>query len=262
VLLSNDDGIHSPYLEPLAQAIESSLGAEALVIAPERERSAMSHTITLHKPLRARELRPGRMMVSGTPVDCVYLGLRRLAPRPPTLVISGINHGYNLGTDIFYSGTVGAAIEAGLKGTTAIAASLDPEGDAKDLQTTIRMVCELSRSVLSDKETVGRVFNINVPAGNTGTYAWTRLGSRTYSEDVAERKDPRGKTYWWIGGGLAGIDESPGTDTHAVYRRKVASITPLHLDLSCKTSLSHADQRWIVKEFLLHGDAPAHDNNK
>jgi 5'-nucleotidase len=251
ILFSNDDGIHSPYLEPLANAVAQTLGADTLVIAPERERSAMSHTITLHKPLRARELAPGWMMVSGTPVDCVYLGLTRLCSRPPALVISGINQGYNLGTDIYYSGTVGAAMEAGLKGTAAIAASLDPLAKAEDLAKTVELVVHLAQAVLADRDARGRVFNLNVPAGWKGGYTWTRLGSRTYREDVAERLDPRGRPYLWIGGGVAGIDETAGTDTEAVYRRGLASITPLEVDRTGRTLLQEADARWPIAKFEL-----------
>src|SRR3954470_3490153 len=122
VLCSNDDGIESPHLEALASQVEAF--AEVIVVAPERQRSAASHAITLHKPLRLREVRPGRYSLSGTPVDCVYLGILKLCARKPAVVVSGVNDGYNLGSDVFYSGTVAAAVEGALRGAAGIAFSL------------------------------------------------------------------------------------------------------------------------------------------
>src|SRR5690606_31989959 len=147
VLISNDDGISSLQLLALADAIEQADVAEVLIVAPERERSAASHTITLHKPLRLHEHGPGRYALSGTPVDCVYVGMLKLAPRRPALVVSGINRGYNLGSDVFYSGTVAAAVEGGLRGVAGIAFSIDPAQD-RDLDAALRFCVALVHGVL------------------------------------------------------------------------------------------------------------------
>ena len=124
ILLTNDDGVDSPHLAVMAESLRTRLGAEVLILAPERQRSAMSHTITLHKPLRVNERSKGVFAVSGSPVDCVYIGVLKVASRVPDLVISGPNDGFNLGTDVFYSGTVGAAMEGGLRGIPSMAVSV------------------------------------------------------------------------------------------------------------------------------------------
>src|SRR4051812_49608699 len=146
VLCSNDDGIEAPYLTALVTLIEDF--AEVLVVAPERQRSAASHAITLHKPLRLTEIRPGRYALSGTPVDCVYLGMLKLCDRPPTVVVSGVNDGYNLGSDVFYSGTVAAAVEGALRGAAGIACSLAPR--AKDTERAIQFATEVVRAAVSE----------------------------------------------------------------------------------------------------------------
>lgn len=230
VLISNDDGIGSLHLLALAEAIERADVADVLVVAPERERSAASHTITLHKPLRLHEHGQGRYALSGTPVDCVYLGILKLAPRLPALVLSGINRGYNLGADVFYSGTVAAAVEGGLRGVPGIALSIDPAQD-RDLDAALRACVALVAGVLERGLPPRTVLNVNFPAHPGTAYAWTRLGDRRYSDDVTERLDPRGKPYYWIGGGVAAVDQLPGTDCDAVSRG-IVSITPLHLDLT------------------------------
>lgn len=237
ILVSNDDGIESPYLDALATALANDTPADVMVIAPERQRSAMSHTITLHKPLRVVERDPGRFWASGSPVDCVYIGLMELAPRPPSLVVSGINDGYNLGTDVFYSGTVAAAIEGGLRGVTAMAVSLAPRAEAS-LAKAVRFSVGVANKLLSTPLTPGTVFNINVPPQPDGRYRWTSLGKRHYEDDVHRREDPRGREYYWIGGGVAGVEDMPGSDCEAVYNG-VASITPLQLDLTSHTLLDN-----------------------
>src|SRR5512134_2417498 len=142
VLCSNDDGVDSPHLEALASLLEEF--ADVLVIAPERQRSAASHAITLHKPLRLTEVRPRRFSLSGTPVDCVYLGMLKLCERRPAVVVSGVNDGLNLGSDVFYSGTVAAAVEGALRGAAGIACSLAPDATAPD--EAIRFAAAVVRS--------------------------------------------------------------------------------------------------------------------
>jgi 5'-nucleotidase len=227
ILISNDDGILSPHLEPLARALAEI--AEVLVVAPERQRSAASHAITLHKPLRLTPSGPGRFALSGTPVDCVYLGMLKLAARPPALVLSGPNDGYNLGTDVFYSGTVAAAVEGALRGSVGIALSLAPR--AKDPASGVAFAVALARRCLETPLAPGTLLNVNLPGAGEREYEWTILGRRRYDDDVREHTDPRGRPYYWIGGGPTGHDDVHGSDCNAIARG-VISVTPMHLDLS------------------------------
>ena len=249
ILLSNDDGIESTYLVALADAFEKATDAEVMVIAPERQRSAMSHTITLHKPLRVRSHGGNRFSASGSPVDCVYLGVMRLCPRPPALVVSGINDGFNLGTDVFYSGTVGAAIEGGLRGAQALAVSLQ-HGAPECLDRAVGLSVAIGRALLERPLPVGTVLNINVPTGADQRYRMTRLGRRLYTDDVQERNDPRGRAYYWIGGGEAGMEELAGSDCEAV-QAGISSVTPLHLDLTAEALLGPGSPDWPAE--LLSG---------
>src|SRR5262245_7086398 len=157
VLCSNDDGIEAPHLVALAELIEEF--ADVLVVAPERQRSAASHAITLHKPLRLTEVRPGRFALSGTPVDCVYLGILKLCDRLPAVVVSGINDGYNLGSDVFYSGTVAAAVEGALRGAAGIACSLAPR--AEDAAHAVRFAAAVVRAAVAEPMPAGTGANGN-----------------------------------------------------------------------------------------------------
>jgi len=250
VLCSNDDGVDAPYLVSLASQIEEF--ADVLVVAPERQRSAASHAITLHKPLRLREVAPRRYALSGTPVDCVYLGILKLCDRPPAVVVSGVNDGYNLGSDVFYSGTVAAAVEGALRGAAGIACSLAPR--AKDVEGSIRFAAAVVRSAIGEPIPLGTVLNVNMPGTGSDTYQWTTLGRRLYADDVAERKDPRGRPYYWVGGGPAGHDDVDGTDCVAVARGW-NSITPMHLDLTDRGRV--AQPPWTVDGFrVVVGSGP------
>lgn len=242
ILLSNDDGIDSTYLVALAEAFEKATAAEVMVIAPERQRSAMSHTITLHKPLRVRPHGPNRYSASGSPVDCVYLGVMRLCPRAPALVVSGINDGFNLGTDVFYSGTVGAAIEGGLRGAQAMAVSLQ-HGAPECLDKAVALAVGIGRALLEQPLPRATVLNLNVPSGGDRRYRMTRLGKRLYRDDVQERNDPRGRAYYWIGGGEAGMEELAGSDCEAIAAG-ISSVTPLHLDLTAEGLLGSDAPEW------------------
>ncbi len=237
VLISNDDGIDAPAMEPLVSELDAA-GLEPLVVAPERQRSAASHQITLHKPLRVTRRGEGRFAASGTPADCVYIGLHKLVPRRPALVLSGINDGYNLGGDVFYSGTVAAAVEGGLRGVPGLAVSLAP-GARDGIWRAARFAAELARSVADTGLADKTVLNVNVPAGDCDAYAWTCLGRRSYHDDVQVREDPRGKPYYWIGGGEAALGDDDGSDTAAIGRGLI-SVTPLFLDLTCRQTLGQA----------------------
>ncbi len=248
ILLTNDDGVDSPYLAILADSLRETLDAEVLTIAPASQQSAMSQTITLHKPVRIDERSPGVFAVSGTPVDCVYVGVLKIAHRLPDLVVSGPNDGFNLGTDVFYSGTVGAAMEGALRGIPAIAVSVDskcPEA----VPEAATLVCELARKMLQTPMPTAMVLNVNVPAASKGQMRWTRLGKRFYEDDVHQRDDPRGRKYYWIGGGLAGIAEIEGSDCQACVNDGIASVTPLKLDLTATELLEEQQKSWHLEGF-------------
>jgi 5'-nucleotidase len=250
ILLTNDDGVDSPHLLRLGEHLQESLAADVLVLAPERQRSAMSHSITLHKPLRVEERSPMRYAVSGSPVDCVYVGVMKVARRRPSLVISGPNDGFNLGTDVFYSGTVGAAVEGGLRGVPGMAVSVDRGGDDA-VDEAAQLVATLAERMIHDPLPAGTVLNVNVPTGCEGRVRWTHLGKRFYEDDVHERQDPRGRNYYWIGGGIAGVADLDGSDCQAVYAG-IASITPLQLDLTHHELLSSGTPSWNLGKFEEH----------
>ncbi|MEZ4402223.1 MAG: 5'/3'-nucleotidase SurE [Kofleriaceae bacterium] len=224
ILVTNDDGAQAPLLGALADRLET-LG-EVLVVAPERPRSAASHAITLHKPVRTRELAPGRWSLSGTPADCVYVGVLRMAPRPPAIVVSGPNDGYNLGTDVYYSGTVAGAVEGALRGLRGVALSMAPR--ATDVDGALDLAVAIVATALGGLAP-GKVWNVNLPGAGERRYAWTTLGRRRYHDDVTERHDPWGRPYYWIGGGAAGHDDRPGSDCNAIAAG-LASITRLDID--------------------------------
>jgi 5'-nucleotidase len=230
VLLSNDDGYASPGLRAMRDALAAS--ADVVVVAPEAEQSATSHSLSLHRPLRLREVEPTIFALDGTPADCVYVALHagtRVLPRRPDLVVSGINHGMNLGQDVFYSGTVAAAREGALRGIPALATSAHHRAD----RTAVAELSARLGLALVNTGARGRapLINLNVPGEWTGEVRATRLGSRIYEEIVDFRRDPRGREYLWLGGPGVRHERDEGTDTDA-YDDGAASITPLVLDLT------------------------------
>ncbi len=232
VLLSNDDGYQSLGIRAFRDGLMAA-GARVVVLAPETEQSASSHSLSLHRPLRLRPVSDGIFALDGTPADCVYVALhaeRRVLPRRPDLVVSGINHGMNLGQDAFYSGTVAAAREGALRGIPALAASAHP---SLDLAPVAALCARVALSLPRPNRPRAPLFNLNVPPRWTGELRATRLGARIYEELVDFRMDPRQREYLWLGG--PGVhherDEGAGTDTEA-YDEGVASITPLLLDLT------------------------------
>lgn len=248
ILLSNDDGFDAPYLEPTARAIERATGAEVVVVAPERERSAVSHSITLHKPLRVVERGERRFHVSGSPVDCVYLAMNAILSATPDLVVSGINNGYNLGADVFYSGTVGAAAEGALRGSAGLALSLAPRSP-RALDRAAAFAGALANAMLEARFEAKTLLNVNIPPEPSDRYEWTVLGERVYHDVADDRRDPRGRRYYWIGGGVAAADNPPGTDCYAVERGHI-SVTPLFMDLTCP-QLSQQPPGFHVDGFAL-----------
>ena len=233
ILVCNDDGVHADGLHTLAAAM-NPLG-DVTIIAPDRERSAASHALTLHKPLRVNEIKPKIYSVNGTPSDCVNLGvMTRLAGRRPTLVVAGINRGENLGDDVTYSGTVSAAIEGTLLGIPSLAISLVGEGK-KGMDAATLIAAKLATVIVERGLPADTLLNVNVPdlpvAEIRGTKI-TTLGRRVFGEDtIVEKIDPRGKTYYWIGGNREVWHARTDTDHQAVEQGMI-SVTPLHLDLT------------------------------
>jgi len=227
-LLSNDDGYSAPGLNALRAALLEH--GDVVVCAPEAEQSASSHALSLHRPLRLREHGSGIFSVDGTPADSVYVALHsgtRVLPRRPDVVVSGMNHGTNLGDDVFYSGTVAAAREAALKGFPALAFSAAPEADR---ERAAALGARLALALATAGEEGPLLLNANVPAGTAWPVRATRLGRRIYLDDVEYRRDPRGREYLWIGG--PGFEHRPvvGSDTEA-FDEGVVGVTPLVLDL-------------------------------
>jgi 5'-nucleotidase len=230
VLLSNDDGYASPGIRAMRTAL-ASLGAQVVVVAPENEQSASSHSLSLHRPLRLRAVEDGVFALDGTPADCVYVALHagtRALPRRPDLVVSGINHGMNLGQDAFYSGTIAAAREGALRGIPALATSAHYSADLEASASLAARVAFALPRLPADR---APLLNLNIPVRWNGELRATRLGARIYEELVDFRSDPRGREYLWLGGPGVRHERSEGTDTDA-YDDGFASLTPLLLDLT------------------------------
>lgn len=236
VLLSNDDGVHAAGLRALAAAFE---GDEVWVSAPDREQSASSHAISLHRPLRLIEVAPRWYAVDGTPTDAVYLGLNLvLKGRRPDVVVSGVNHGPNLGNDVHYSGTVAAAMEGALLGVPALAVSL-AHPPPHDFGEAARFAAALARALVASRPAAPVLLNVNVPAGPVRGFRLCRLGKRTYGNEVVEKVDPRGRRYYWIGGeGGPTNEDIPGSDCNCVTFDRLASVTPLDLDATFDSALA------------------------
>ncbi len=232
ILVSNDDGIHSEGLHALEAALRTV--GEIYTVAPDREQNAVSHALTLHRPLRIEEIAPRRFAVNGTPTDCVNLAVKGFLPIRPQLVVSGINKGANLGDDITYSGTVSAAIEGSLLGIPSIAVSLMIKEKPFHFETAAEFTAILAGEVIAQGLPTDTLLNVNVPnlpASEIKGYRLARQGKRRYAETIDARVDPRGRKYYWIGGDDLGFDPDEGTDCVAVHEGFI-SVTPLHVDLT------------------------------
>jgi 5'-nucleotidase len=247
ILVSNDDGHAAEGLHALAAAMQT-LG-QVVVVAPEVEQSAASHAISIHRPVRLRELRAGWYAVDGTPTDCSWLAINHvLRERRPRLMVSGINHGPNLADDVTYSGTVAAAMEASIMGVPAMAFSLAGRGGS-DFGPAARFARALVAAALERPLPPRLLLNVNVPAGlEPQGYAVTRLGKHSYGGDVVEQTDPRGRKYYWIGGNEYQHEDVPGSDCNAVLRDRLVSVTPLMLDLTDDSLLAEV-ARWPLAGF-------------
>ncbi len=238
ILISNDDGIDSPGVHRLAEAL-GKIG-DVIMVVPDRERSAASHALTLHKPLRMEMIRERVYTVNGTPTDCVNLAVNHLLLQKPALVVSGINRGGNLGDDVTYSGTVSAAFEGTLLRIPSFAVSqVAEEGFLFD--TAARFAALLALRILRDGLPPGVLLNVNVP-----NLPWeeirgiriSRQGRRIFDENaIVEKVDPRGKKYYWIGGSRLSWEKDPGSDFEAIEENRI-SVTPLRLDLTDHPALA------------------------
>ncbi|MEX0959467.1 MAG: 5'/3'-nucleotidase SurE [Burkholderiales bacterium] len=243
VLLSNDDGYFAPGLAALAEAI--SRLAEVIVVAPERDRSGASNSLTLDRPLAVKRSHSGFFYVNGTPTDCVHLAVTGLLDRLPDMVVSGINHGANMGDDTIYSGTVAAATEGFLLGIPSIAVSLASK-QGGNYPAAARVACELIERFQRSPIPFPVLFNVNVPDipyENFKGVDVTRLGRRHKAEGVVKTVNPRGETVYWIGAAGDAQDAGEGTDFHAVVSNRV-SITPLQVDLTQYANLDSVRQ-WL-----------------
>ena len=237
ILVTNDDGIHSPALLQLRKNLTPY--GRVTIIAPDRNQSATSQSLTLHRPLRIHPHEPDVYSVDGTPTDCVLIAFHGKLVEPPDFVVSGINHGPNMGEDVFYSGTVAAAIEGVLQGVPAIAASLVTR-QATDFAEPAASVGRIVRQVLERGVPPRMLLNVNFPFrpfSEIRGLQLTRLGSRVYEDTLVKKVDPRGKDYYWIGGEDPVWRPQPGTDFHAVHEGMV-SVTPMRLDLTDGEAIS------------------------
>jgi 5'-nucleotidase len=229
ILITNDDGIHSPGLQTLKKAL-LPLG-RVVIVAPDRDNSAISHALTMNRPLRLTELGEDVYTLDGTPTDCVAVALGKLFDHPPDLLVSGINNGPNIGDDISYSGTVSAAIEGTMYAVDSIAVSM--AGDAPiDFSPAEPIIRNLAATVIKNGLPANTLMNVNIPANREFKgIKVTRQGRRIWKQALHEVRDPRGRVYYWIGGGTPLLDSGPDTDVQAIGEGYV-SISPIHLDLT------------------------------
>ncbi len=236
ILITNDDGIYSEGLRALVEAMQN-LGTLS-VVAPSHERSASAQSLTLRQPICCEKVGEREWAVEGTPTDAMILALNKLLPEPPDLVISGINRGGNMGENVYYSGTVGAAMEATINHVPAFAISVAHRGKAFEYGDAARFARGLAQLILKEGIPEGVMLNVNVPLPWKGDVRFTRQSQKVTRNLLQEGVDPRGRTYFWLHEQqlTEGID--PDTDYAAVYAGAV-SVTPLHLDRTHGTSLNH-----------------------
>jgi len=237
ILVTNDDGVHSEGLRALARALEP-LG-EVTIVAPLGDASAIGHALTLSRPLRLEKLEPGVWAVDGTPTDCVNLAVTRVLDGLPDLVVSGINTGYNLGDDVTYSGTVGAAMEGTLLGAPSLAVSVCRQREY-DFRQPAWAGAEVARVVLERPLPARTFLNVNVPPRRAHGFRATVQGRRRQSTTVRQGEDPRGRKYYWIEEVVSDWDPDPRADIEAV-RAGWISVTPLQLDLTAHESLDFVE---------------------
>jgi len=245
ILVSNDDGYFAPGISALAEALGPL--ADVTVVAPERDRSGASNSLTLDRPLVVRRAANGYYSVNGTPTDCVHIAVTGLLDFTPDVVVSGVNLGANMGDDTIYSGTVAAAVEGYLLGIPSLAISLTSKA-GEHFQSAIGVAVELVQRLARAPFGEPVLLNVNVPdvaPGRLRGIEVTRLGKRHKAEPVIKLTTPRGESAYWIGPAGAAADAGPGTDFHAVDNHRV-SVTPLRMDLTHVAQLSRA-REWLER---------------
>ncbi len=243
ILLSNDDGYFAPGIAAMAEALAAI--ADVTVVAPERDRSGASHSLTLDRPLTLRRAANGYYFVNGTPTDCVHLAVTGMLEHLPDMVISGINHGANMGDDTIYSGTVAAATEGYLLGIPSLAVSLVSK-EAADFSPAAKIMCNIVARFIRTPFSQPVLFNINIPDKpyeELGSIRVTRLGKRHKAEPVIKGTSPRNETVYWVGAAGGAADAGEGTDFHAVAAGDI-SITPLQVDLTHTSQIHHVAE-WL-----------------
>jgi 5'-nucleotidase len=245
ILITNDDGIHAPGLMALYRSVKEL--AETYVVAPDRERSASSHSLTIDRPLRVREIDRRTFSISGTPTDCVAIGVEKILPGRPALIVSGINNGPNLGDDVTYSGTVSAAIEGTILNIPSIAVSLAGyQEERSNFDTAAEIAFQVAKYALESSLPYDTLLNVNVPnrkAEDIAGIKFTRQGKRVYEGSIREIYSPWGEVFYWIGGGRPFWEHGEDTDISAVEKGYV-SITPIHLDLTNYKAMSLIKTHW------------------
>lgn len=249
LLLTNDDGFFAPGIQALAKELRGL--AEVVIVAPDREKSASSLSLTLRRPLRVEKIKRNSYAVDGTPADCVYLAIRKLLPRLPQLIISGINPGPNLGQqDISYSGTVAAALQGTFLQIPSLAVSLIPGKDGTlDFLPGAKFIGRVAARLLETGLPAGLTLNINIPPLPHRGVRITALGEKRYDPEVVEKIDPRSKTYYWIGLGKVLPLGGKGSDIRATERGYI-SITPLHTDRTDPRALSSPALKKLVQALV------------
>lgn len=255
VLISNDDGLEAPGIRLLSEKIAACVD-RVTIVAPDRDRSGSSNSLTLDQPIRVKNCGDGVYKVFGTPTDCVHIAITGLLDEEPDMVISGINSGSNLGDDVLYSGTVAAAMEGRFLGLPAMAVSLayDSAGSS-NYESAAHAACLLMQQLMRKPLPADTILNVNLPDlpwESIQGFETTRLGHRHRSEDVIPIEDPRGRTFYWVGAPGGEQDSGPGTDFDAV-RRGYISVTPIHVDLTRYQALDQVS-RWI-DQLNRHEDA-------
>jgi 5'-nucleotidase len=236
ILLTNDDGYRAEGLRALAEALRDF--AEVSIVAPHREQSGTAQSLTLRQPIVCNQVNEREWAIEGTPADCVIVALHKLLPEKPDLIISGINHGANLGENAYYSGTVGAAREGALHHIPSMAISLCSKHSAVKFENAARVARNAAEIILKDGLPDQVLLNVNVPEPWTGGVKFTRQSEKITRNQLSEGKDPRGRTYFWLYEQRIDKDVEPDTDYAAIFTGDV-SITPLHLDATHTQSLNH-----------------------
>ena len=245
ILVTNDDGVYAPGIRALHEAV-SQLG-RAVIVAPERDKSAVSHSLTMNRPLLVRKLDEDVHTLDGTPTDCVSIGMNKILPRKPDLLVSGINPGANLGDDISYSGTVSAAIEGTMYGIPSMAFSLAGEAPFH-FEVAAGVAWKLVSMALQFGLPEKTLLNINIPQlqpEDIRGIRFTRQGQRIYQNAIQETYDPWGRKHYWIGGGTVHWSGGEETDEHAVSQGYI-SVTPIQLDLTCDAGRDYLRQHWLM----------------